>query len=54
MKMKIDKLIKKRVMLHDGVETRFFNQGVELLCPRCQQQIEPDLYQSQDFARLPE
>ena len=52
--MKIDKLIKKRVMLHDGVETGIFNQCVELLCPRCQQQIEPDLYKSQDFARLPE
>ncbi|PDO90389.1 hypothetical protein [Kosakonia pseudosacchari] len=52
--MRIDKLIKKRVMLHDGVETRFFNQRVELICPRCQKPIEPDLYQSQDFARLPE
>lgn len=41
-------------MLHDGLETRFFNQRVELLCPRCQQQIAPDLYQSRDFARLPE
>ncbi|MCL6745348.1 hypothetical protein [Kosakonia sp. R1.Fl] len=52
--MKIDKLIKKRVMLHDGVETRFFNQPVELICPRCQTPIETDLYQSGDFARLPE
>ena len=41
-------------MLHDGVETRFFNQCVGLLCPRCKLQIEPDLYQSQDFAWLPE
>lgn len=52
--MNIDKFIKERVMLHDGVETRFFNQCVGLLCPRCKLQIEPDLYQSQDFAWLPE